>query len=200
MPSFSGAEKYFSLVAERDCGECMVCCKYLYINTPGLKKPADVLCSNCIINRGCSIYETRPNTCRTWHCLWRRTETMPEEMRPDKSNALFSLKISFEPRHIFENAYIVCMTLTDPSVFDTPAVSAAIDRFIQDGELPVWLSYAGSKSLIWPGKEMSEAIISPLSSQARQMPEAEKWLTHYNSLLEPLQDQQAMFGREFLRN
>jgi hypothetical protein len=72
--------------------------------------------------------------------------------------------------------------------------------FIQDGELPVWLSYAGSKSLVWPAKEMANAIVNPLSLDAMQMPEAVKWLTRYNSLLEPLQDQQAMFGREFLRN
>lgn len=191
---------YFSLLPNRECGECMVCCEHLSINTPDLKKPADVLCPNCVVNKGCSIYNTRPNVCRTWHCLWRRHAGMPDELRPDKSKVVFSLKISFEPRHIFENAYIVCMTLTDPSAFDAPAVSQAIDMFINEGTLPIWLSYGGGKTLVWPQKEMADAIANPFSQQPRELIETGKtWKNQFNTMLEPLQDRQAMFGREFLR-
>jgi hypothetical protein len=178
----------------------MVCCEYLSINTADLKKAADVLCENCI-NSGCRIYQTRPNVCRTWHCLWRRVETMSPELRPDKSNALFSLKISFEPRHIFENAYIVCMALTDPSVFDTPVVSAALDMFIQEGSYPVWLSYKGCKSLAYPGAKLADAIDNPATTRfTHLLTEGKIWRERYNAMLEPLQNQQAMFGREFLSN
>lgn len=201
MPAVSDADKYFSLIAKRECGECMVCCQYLSINTAELKKPADTLCGNCVVNRGCSAYETRPNVCRTWHCLWRRTESLPEALRPDKSNALFSLKISFEPRYVFENAYIVCMALTEPSVFDNPAVSAAIDMFVEEASLPVWLSHGGGKSLVWPGRELADAIVNPRTTQWHHLvAQGRGWLDRFNTMLEPLQDRQAMFGREFLRN
>ena len=199
MPSASELDKYFSLVEGRECGECMVCCQCLSIDTACFKKPADVLCSNCIINEGCSIYETRPSVCRTWHCLWRRWKAMPDEMRPDKSKVVFSLKVSFEPRHIFENAYIVCMSLSDPSVFDTPLVSATIDAFVQESILPVWLSYGGCKSLIWPDEEMASTLTSPCSSKPSHMRvRASKWLHRYNSLIEPLQDRHSSFGSTFV--
>ena len=200
MQPVSTSDMYFSLVAERQCGECMVCCKYLSINTTDLKKPADVLCENCT-NNGCQVYETRPNVCRTWHCLWRRIETMSPELRPDKSNVIFSLKISYEPRYIFENAYIVCMALTNPSVFDTSIVSAALDTFVNEGSYPVWLSFEGCKSLVYPGAELAEAINNPTTTKSiHLLAKGKIWRDRYYAMLEPLQNQQAMFGREFLHN
>ena len=194
-------ESYFSLVPDRHCGECMVCCEYLSINTSNFKKPADTLCQNCVADQGCRIYHSRPSVCRTWHCLWRRHPGMPEALRPDKCKAVFSLKVCFEPRQMFENAYIVCMTLTDPSVFDTPAVSEAIDMFIKEKTLPVWLSYGGSKTLVWPSKEMADAIDHPSVTQHRHLIEPGKtWLNQFNDLLEPLQDHQLQFNQAFLHN
>ena len=200
MQSMPDSDMYFSLVAKRQCGECMVCCKYLSINTAELKKPADVQCENCL-SSGCQIYESRPNVCRTWHCLWRRVDAMPPELRPDRSNAIFSLKVSHEPRQIFENAYIVCIALTDPSVFDTTVVSAAIDAFIEEGSLPVWLCFEGSKSLVWPNADLADAIDNPGTTKARHLlVDGKIWRGRYEAMLEPLQDNNAMFGREFLRN
>src|SRR5660397_172524 len=165
MPQIPFAESYFSLLPDRQCGECMVCCEYLSINTFNFKKPADTLCQNCVENRGCSIYDTRPSVCRTWHCLWRRHAGLPEELRPDKSKVIFSLKVCFEPSHVFETAYIACMALTDPAVFDTPVVSQAIDMFINEKTLPVWLTYAGCKTLVWPQEEMLDAISNPSTTK-----------------------------------
>jgi hypothetical protein len=200
MRSIPASDKYFLLVADRECGECMVCCHHLSINAPNLKKPADVLCDNCMINNGCRIYETRPNVCRTWHCLWRRTEALQPELRPDKSGVIFSLKINYEPRYIFENAYIACMALTNPCVFNSPAVSEAIDMFVKESSFPVWLSFQGSKSLFYPGAELANAITTPSTTESTPLLEQGKsWLDNYNAMLEPLQNRQAMFGHEFLR-
>lgn len=202
MPSVSGSDKYFSLVANRECGDCMECCQYLHINTSALKKPADVLCQNYIDGQGCQIYATRPSVCRIWHCLWRRDAKLPDELRPDKSKVIFSLNISYEPRHIFENAYIVCMSMTDPSAFDAPEISAAIDHYINQRQLPVWLSHGGCKKLVWPDKEMADVISGPgsLTTCPNLKAQSREWLGRYNTMLEPMQDHNTQFGWQFLRN
>lgn len=198
MSPASVSEKYFSLVPERQCGDCMVCCEYLYINSPTLKKPADVLCSNYLANRGCRIYETRPSVCRTWHCLWRRDEMIPEELRPDKSGVIFSLKICYEPSDPFENAYIVCMAMKSPADFDAPRVAATIDRYIAEGSLPVWLSFGGGKSLAWPNAELANAILHPQMTQSNQLVEQGKnWMDHYEMVLKPLHIKNVVFSRQF---
>ncbi|MBS1186454.1 MAG: hypothetical protein H6R04_472 [Burkholderiaceae bacterium] len=190
----SVSDRFFSLVPDRQCGSCMVCCEYLYINSPSLKKPADVLCGNCVSNQGCRIYDTRPSVCRSWHCLWRRDATIPAELRPDKSGVLFSLSVCDEPRYLFENAYIVCMALKTPAAFDAPLVAATLARYIGEAMLPVWLSHAGGKTLAWPDDKLANAILSPVAAQSDQLADEGKiWLERYEAMLEPLQAKNARF-------
>ena len=190
--------KYFSLVPGRQCGECMICCEYLPISCSTLKKPAEVLCPHCIVNRGCSIYETRANVCRTWHCLWRRDATMPDELRPDKSGLIFSLIVHEEPRYVFENAHITCMAVKSRAVFNDPPVAAAIERYIGEGILPVWHSYGGGKTLVYPNAELADAIANPKTTRATHLlQQGQDWLDRYESLLEPLQVESARFDSKF---
>ena len=83
----------------RSCGECTKCCEgYLYadINFDDGKviemgpKPCPIL----QIGKGCGDYENRPqNPCRGFECEWlRQPDAYPEEMRPDKILAIFSLQ------------------------------------------------------------------------------------------------------------
>lgn len=199
MLSMPATAKYFSLVQDRDCGECMVCCEHLSISSPNFHKPADVLCSNCIINQGCQIYETRPNVCRTWHCLWRRVEAIPQELRPDQSGIIFSLIISYDPMELFENAYIVCMALKDRSVFKSPQIAAQIKKFVQEGSLPVFLSFLGGMRLTYPGEDMADAIVNPKTTKSMHLVgQGREWRAQYENLLEPLQVSHARFSNQFV--
>ena len=192
------SDRFFSLVPDRQCDECMVCCEYLSINSPAFRKPAEVLCNNCVVDQGCSIYETRPAVCRTWHCLWRRDETIPLELRPDKSGVIFSLKVCYESMQVFENAYIVCMAMKNPASFDVPLVSATLDKFVNEGSLPVWLSFGGGKNLAWPDADLANAIISPRTARSSELADRGKvWLERYESMLEALQAQNAKFNNRF---
>ncbi|MDU4843818.1 MAG: hypothetical protein E6X49_22140 [Leclercia adecarboxylata] len=76
------------LIKDRVCGSCSVCCVSLRINTPGLKKKADIPCANIRPQGGCAIYNERPPVCRTWHCGWRMLPIMDSSLRPDRSNIL----------------------------------------------------------------------------------------------------------------
>jgi len=68
----------------RSCGDCTVCCEVLEI--PTLKKPIKTLCPN-VCNKGCGIYDTRPQECRTFQCLWSEGITGSGQ-RPDKSGIM----------------------------------------------------------------------------------------------------------------
>ncbi|MGA0532251.1 hypothetical protein [Hansschlegelia sp. KR7-227] len=70
-------------MAERSCGQCTMCCKVLGIVE--LEKPGGRWCPHCAVGRGCTIYETRPGECRTFHCLWLLRETFGPEWRPDRA-------------------------------------------------------------------------------------------------------------------
>jgi hypothetical protein len=72
---------------EGSCGDCVVCCQWLDIETKGLSKKAGVLCQHCS-GGGCGIYETRPNLCRGFYCGWRLIPKLGEDWRPDRSGVL----------------------------------------------------------------------------------------------------------------
>ena len=73
-----------------DCGTCKVCCRVLGVEeirkTPG--EACEFLC-----DRGCGIYDTRPESCRAFECAWlqmqRSPRPLPKKMRPDKCGVMF---------------------------------------------------------------------------------------------------------------
>jgi len=193
-------DKYFALIPDRQCGDCMVCCEYMPISTKGLIKPAQTLCPHVIVNRGCSIYDTRPNVCRTWHCLWRRDAAMPDELRPDKSRMIFSLIVHDEERSLFERVHITCIAMQSKSDYATPLVAATIQRYIDEGVLPVWLSYGGGKQLTYPDAALADAITHPSSTRFPHLVEAGKqWRTRYEGLIEDVQRHNGVLESQFIK-
>jgi hypothetical protein len=171
--------KLFSLVPERECGDCVSCCEIPSIDSPKLKKPADVLCPNCT-KPGCGIYDKRPVVCRQWYCLWRRLDTLATDMRPEKSKVMFSLHYSVMPRNIFEKAFIIGRTLESWEIFYTPAVAAALDSLIQEFELPLWLNYGNQQKLVYPLPDLAQEILHPGSAKSADVAlEAKRWLAQY---------------------
>ena len=80
------------------CGECVMCCEWLDIETEGLSKKAGVLCAHCT-GGGCGIYETRPSLCRGFFCGWRLVPALGPEWRPDKSGVMILLVTEKVPKH-----------------------------------------------------------------------------------------------------
>lgn len=77
------------MATERKCGECTLCCKTHAILE--LRKPSGVWCSNCEINKGCRIYNERPESCRDFTCEWLIGYGLPEQ-RPDKTGIVPEFK------------------------------------------------------------------------------------------------------------
>lgn len=70
----------------RSCGECTLCCKLMGV--PELKKPSAKWCADCDQGKGCTVYETRPPSCRNFQCFWLSDEGFPDDFRPDRIGAL----------------------------------------------------------------------------------------------------------------
>ena len=118
---------------ERKCGDCIVCCVYLNIDVPELKKKALSHCphvqahadevvgeSVCFSGKGCTIYEKRPpDPCRGYRCEWLDGHGA-EEDRPDRSGVLVdrmkNIKNAVEVRQLWYGAA------------DLPAGQEAIER------------------------------------------------------------------------
>lgn len=75
-----------------ECGSCTACCRVYAI--PSLDKPAGKWCDHCAIGKGCTVYETRPELCVEFACLWlqshQRGQGLPEEARPDRCKVVFT--------------------------------------------------------------------------------------------------------------
>ena len=57
-----------------------------------LHKPVNVPCAY-VCEGGCSIYQTRPQTCRNWSCDWKNGLIPDEELRPDRLGIIFDLRL-----------------------------------------------------------------------------------------------------------
>jgi len=79
------------LVVGRTCGSCNVCCVELTIEDPELQKVQGYRCPHAQRDNSCGIYPTRPHTCRTFYCGWRRLKWIREPLRPDRSGVLVRL-------------------------------------------------------------------------------------------------------------
>jgi hypothetical protein len=78
------------LVPGRACGECTACCSVMAIDKPDIQKAAGVLCRYC--KNGCTIYESRPQVCRSFHCGWRQLPVLDDNWRPDRSGVFVEVE------------------------------------------------------------------------------------------------------------
>ncbi len=67
----------------RECGECNVCCRTLYVRD--LNKPAGVACK-FLTPSGCSVYQHRWDVCKGFVCMWLRDHhgLFADHHRPDQ--------------------------------------------------------------------------------------------------------------------
>lgn len=70
----------------RECGPCTHCCSILGVEE--LDKPDWARCAH-VCEKGCGIYETRPDVCAEYRCLWLAGYTPFAECRPDAMGVMF---------------------------------------------------------------------------------------------------------------
>lgn len=168
------AEHGAELAPGRECGSCTACCKISSIDVPALRKPAGVMCPNCT-GTACAIYDTRPEPCRTFFCLWRRVGSMPDELRPDRIGVMFTIEAIANPQNPFERQFVVARALNSLADLDSAGARAALQTFITRGDLPVWLSFQQERRLLHPYPALRDAILRPAAPPPELAAEVSLW-------------------------
>ena len=146
-------------IADRACDDCVACCQVLNIDAPELVKPANQMCPHCT-GQGCAIYDTRPQVCRTWDCVWRRIESMPLETRPDHLGVLFTIDRQADPQSVFDRLYFVARAVDEPEALKKqPTLDAA--AMLAHGPLPIFACWDDERRMIYPRAELAAAILDP---------------------------------------
>lgn len=81
-------KKMMMSVTNRKCGDCTACCTVMGVAELG--KPYAFPCQH-LGDGGCTIYESRPDSCVGCECLWRQGAICGVAMRPDKCGVMFAV-------------------------------------------------------------------------------------------------------------
>lgn len=112
----------------RSCDGCTECCYYMHIEA--IRKPA---CQSCTFEEpgyGCGIYNTRPQECHDFECLWlqtqKRKDPWPSRLRPDRCGTMFTALPGEDNR--------IAAHSRKPDALDTdPTVRKYVRRWLSNG-------------------------------------------------------------------
>lgn len=115
----------------KECGECTLCCELLPI--PEINKPENVLCGDCVLGKGCGIYNSRPESCRNFNCLYIEDTEMNEILRPDNCNVIFE--------RITTKIYLAINHYNNPTAYKSEVVMDYIQTLNREGVSVVSTSF-----------------------------------------------------------
>jgi Fe-S-cluster containining protein len=147
------------LVPHRTCGPCNVCCVALTIDDKALRKVQGYRCPNTSPDKSCAIYETRPDTCRTFFCGWRQLKWIRETLRPDLSGVLVRLHYEVSTARNTTSLGVV-FTLLNGAALKADGLAESVAAAVAAG-VPVYLHVPGP-----PGYTSSQARINEVLSDA----------------------------------
>ena len=130
-----------TLLPTRSCGACNVCCVALTIDDPALQKPQGYRCRNARKDNSCAIYDTRPDTCRTFHCGWRHLRWVRETLRPDLSGVLVRLHNEVSSADGSERLGVI-VTLLTAAALKAEGLAKTVAAAVSAGA-PVYLNVPG---------------------------------------------------------
>jgi len=89
-------KKQISIIIEtvgRSCNGCTKCCEgWLTANIYGFEmNPTNGAC-RFLAKIGCGIYPVREPLCKNFQCDWKENSSLPENLKPDKCNAIIMTK------------------------------------------------------------------------------------------------------------
>jgi hypothetical protein len=89
-PRQNGGAAALRPAVSRECGSCALCCKVYEV--PVLQKPEGQWCGHCSPGKGCGIWDSRPNFCRDFHCLWINDQSFGPEWKPEIAKFVMNIE------------------------------------------------------------------------------------------------------------
>jgi len=76
----------------KTCAGCSACCETIPVMEIGLAPFTPCTYQATVLDvsgPGCKIYATRPGSCRSWSCLWLKSN-LPDELKPSRSGLVIN--------------------------------------------------------------------------------------------------------------
>jgi uncharacterized protein len=112
------------------CDGCTACCKVMHVRE--LEKPAHKWCPHCRIGSGCGAYETRPESCRVFECIWLQTQRgqkpLALELRPNISHVVLTTTKDDGGEGVVLN-----LSPDRPNAWKSGAMGALVEDMLRDG-------------------------------------------------------------------
>lgn len=126
----------------RDCGDCILCC--ITQKVIEIDKPEGEKCKYCA-NNGCLIYDERPMSCRTFHCLWKFRKLFKDKHNERRPDRLFALIIAKKEINGYSPA--LQFNALDRKIFEKDDIKELVENFRKEG-FNVALVVAGKRNNI----------------------------------------------------
>lgn len=114
------------VIAHRDCDGCTACCEFPPIRTKQLKKPANTLCPHCAEDRGCTVYDVRPDVCRGFYCGWFFLLDLTPAWHPNSSGVVIRSEQ-------FENDSVTLLILRLTSFLVSEDFAGMVGTWVEQG-------------------------------------------------------------------
>jgi hypothetical protein len=144
------------LVPGRDCGDCNVCCVALTIDDPALQKVQGFRCRNTLPDKTCTIYDSRPRTCRVFFCGYRRLKWVKDTLRPDQSDVLVNLQYENKPGETPVRMGVTFTLLTAAAV-KAEGLAESVAAAVSAG-VPVYVQIPGPPGFTWAQARIDETL------------------------------------------
>jgi Fe-S-cluster containining protein len=100
----------------KSCGDCTACCGPYSLSVPGVFE-AFKRCPHAEVSC-CGVYETRPEGCREFQCLWSRHTEWGARLRPNRCGFVGHLRETTAPHH-FSVVFSETVEGVDPMLLRT---------------------------------------------------------------------------------
>ncbi len=132
----------------RSCDGCVACC--VLLGVPEIGKDQMTCCPKLDpVRPGCSIYETRPQPCRDFACLWLQ-ERLPSSARPKTCGVVFADQQTFGE---------ACVTATEiwDGALETEDIASMIAELAQS-HLVITISRRRGTEIYGPQARRDEVV------------------------------------------